>query len=142
MLKDALGSYRGSVEELDRIIDQEPNNADAYYDRANARNCRGDRAGAIADYSRAIELGLRPRETFLAFGNRGIAKADLDDIEGALEDFTTIIKACPKNRGIMKTALFNRSLLKRAKGDLNGADQDYRHALSIKNNNKEERRSK
>ena len=135
MLKDALGSYRGSVEELGRVIGEDPNNAEAYYDRANARNCAGDRLGAIDDYTRAIELGLRPREKFLACGNRGIAKADLDDIDGAMEDFTAIIQACPKNRGILKAALFNRSMLKRAKGDHKGADQDYRHAVSIKKNN-------
>ncbi len=131
MLKDALGSYRGSIEELDRIIDEDPNNAEAYYDRANARNCRGDNAGAIADYTKAIELGLRPREMFLACGNRGIARVDMEDIDGAMEDFTAVINADPKNRGILKTALLNRALLKRATGDYEGSDLDYQQALSI-----------
>ena len=131
MLKDALGSYRGSIEELDRIIDEDPNNAEAYYDRANARNCRGDSAGAIADYTKAIELGLRPREMFLACGNRGVARVDMEDIDGAMEDFTAVINADPKNRGILKTALLNRALLKRATGDYEGSDLDYQQALSI-----------
>ena len=135
MLKDALGSYRGSIEELDRIIDQDPNNAEAYYDRANARNRAGNRTGAISDYTLAIEFGLRPRERFLALGNRGLARADLDDIEGAIEDFTAIITACPKNRGILKTAFTNRALLKRKKGDRKGADLDYQEALSIRTTN-------
>ena len=135
MLKDALGSYRGSIEELDRIIDQDPNNAEAYYDRANARNRAGNRTGAISDYTLAIEFGLRPRERFLALGNRGLARADLEDIEGAIEDFTAIITACPKNRGILKTAFTNRALLKRKKGDMKGADLDYQEALSIRTTN-------
>ena len=137
MLKDALGNYRGSLEELDRKIEKDRNNAEAYYDRANARFCAGDREGAVSDYTRAMELGLRPRENFLAIGSRGAARVELEDIDGAMDDFTAIIKACPKNRGILKTALFNRSLLKRIRGDYKGADQDYRHALSIKNHNKQ-----
>ena len=133
MLKDALGGYRGSVEELDRIIDKDPENAEAYYDRANVRNSTGDRTGAIGDYTKAIELGLRPRERYLACGNRGMAKADLEDVEGAIEDFTVIINACPKNRRILRTALLNRSLLKKRTGDYNGADLDYQQALLINN---------
>jgi len=86
MLKDALGSYRGSLAELDRIIDEDPNNPEVYYDRANVRSGRGDIEGAIDDYSKAIELGLRLRERFLAYGNRGIARAALEDNQGALED--------------------------------------------------------
>ncbi len=132
MLKDALGSYRGSIEELDRIINENPNSAEAYYDRANVRSRTGNRRGAISDYTRAIEAGLRPRERFFALGNRGLARADLEDIEGAIGDFTAIITAQPKNRGILKTAFINRALLKRKKGDINGADLDYQEALSIR----------
>lgn len=132
MLKDALGSYRGSVKELNRVVNENPGDAEAYYNLANAKNSEGDRGGAIGDYTRAIELGLRPRERFLAFGNRGIARADLNDIEGAIDDFTAIITACPKNRGILKTAFINRALLKRKKGDISGADLDYQQARSIR----------
>lgn len=132
MLKDALGNYRGSLRELDRIVDEEPNNAEAYYDRANARNRAGNKTGAISDYTLAIEFGLRPRERFLALGNRGLVRADLEDIEGAIDDFTAIITAGPKNKGILKTAFINRALLKRKKGDVNGADLDYQEALSIR----------
>lgn len=132
MLKDALGNYRGSLRELDRIVDEEPNNAEAYYDRANARNRAGNKTGAISDYTLAIEFGLRPRERFLALGNRGLVRADLEDIEGAIDDFTAIITAGPKNKGILKAAFINRALLKRKKGDVNGADLDYQEALSIR----------
>ncbi len=138
MLKDALGNYRGSLTELDRIIDENPNNAEAHYDRANARNRSGNRTGAIRDYTMAIEFGLRPRERFLALGNRGLARADMEDIDGAIDDFTAIIMACPKNRGILKTAYMNRALLKRKKGDNSGADLDYQEALSIRTTNKGE----
>ncbi|MCW8796877.1 MAG: tetratricopeptide repeat protein [Chlorobium sp.] len=131
MLKDALGSYRGSLAELDRIIDEDPNNPEVYYDRANVRSGRGDIEGAIDDYSKAIELGLRLRERFLAYGNRGIARAALEDNQGALEDFTVIIEASPKNRGILRTALYNRAMLREKTGDIEGAAMDYQQRSGI-----------
>ncbi len=131
MLKDALGSYRGSLAELDRIIEEEPNSAEAYYDRANVKSGRGDIEGAINDYSKAIELGLRLRERFLAYGNRGIARVAMEENKGALEDFTVIIEASPKNRGVLRTALFNRAMLREKTGDVEGAAMDYQKGSGI-----------
>jgi len=131
MLKDALGSYRGSLAELDRVIDEEPNSAEAYYDRANVKSGRGDVEGAINDYSKAIELGLRLRERFLAYGNRGIARVAIEENKGAFEDFTAIIEASPKNKGILRTALFNRAMLREKTGDVEGAAMDYQQGSGI-----------
>ncbi len=137
MLKDALGSYRGSLEELNRAVNRMPGSAQAYYDRANAKSSGGDTAGAVEDYTKALNLGLRVREKFLAFGNRGIARADLGDIDGALEDFTAIIEAA-KNRGLVRTALLNRLVLRKRIGDHEGAALDYQRALTITANKKGE----
>lgn len=134
MLKDALGGYRGSLEELNKIVEKAQDNAEAYYHRANVRSNAGDSEGAIEDYTKAIEIGLRPREKLLACGNRGIARAAVADIEGAMEDFTAVIDAEPTNGGILRTALFNRSLLRRKQGNDIGADLDYQRALSITTN--------
>ncbi len=136
MLKDALGCYKGSIEELDRFVEKNPQKAEAYYDRANARNSNGDSAGAIRDYTKAIELGLRPRERYLAYGNRALARLDEGDTAGALDDFTEVIDAQPKNRRILRSSLLNRAVLRRKKGDDNGADLDYRRAVSISLTNK------
>lgn len=131
MLKDALGSYRGSLEDLDRAVREAPQNGEVYYDRANMKSRNGDNAGAAGDYTIALELGLRMRERFLALGNRGMARAVLGDVEGALADFTEIVDASPKNRSLLRTALLNRMVLRKRIGDYEGADLDYRRALSI-----------
>jgi len=47
MLKDALGAYRGSVREISRLIDAEPDNAEAYFSRAGARCADGNSEGAL-----------------------------------------------------------------------------------------------
>ena len=38
MLKDAMGGYRGTATEISRVIAEHPDNAEAYYDRGNARS--------------------------------------------------------------------------------------------------------
>lgn len=44
---------------------------------------------AIADYSKAIRINP---EGFLAYYNRGNAKIDAQDYEGAIKDFTEVIE--------------------------------------------------
>ena len=48
-----------------------------------------DYAGAIADYSEAIRL---LPEYYIAWNNRGTAKAKAGDYTGAIEDFNKAIK--------------------------------------------------
>ena len=55
-----------------------------YYNRGNAKYDLEDYYGAIADYSKAIEIN--PREAFI-FKNRGIAKELIGDMKGACADW-------------------------------------------------------
>ncbi|MBN1929935.1 MAG: hypothetical protein JW764_10385 [Chlorobiaceae bacterium] len=127
MLKDALGAWRGSEEEISRMIDAEPQNADAWSSRAAVRSASGDLDGALADFSMAIKLGLRFRERIIAYGNRGIIRSETGDYEGAIEDFSAIIEARPR-KGIMKTALMQRALAKEKIGDREGSAADRKLA--------------
>ena len=58
--------------------------ASYYYNRGIEKNKGGDYYGAIADYTRAIELDPRYGN---AFGNRGITKKKLGDMKGACSDW-------------------------------------------------------
>ncbi len=109
MLKDALGSYRGTLYELNRLIRRDKGNAMVWYDRANLRHGIGDHTGAVADYTRALEIGLRKREELLALGNRAMALSEIGRYEEALMDCSGIIDANPQNRGLMKAALLRRA---------------------------------
>ena len=61
-----------------------PRNPAAYNNRGNARAENNDRDGAIADYTRAIEL--KP-DYARAYYNRAVAKQEKGDATGAKADF-------------------------------------------------------
>ncbi len=132
MLKDAMGGYRGTATEISRVIAEHPDNAEAYYDRGNARSSCDDYEGAIADFTMALKVGLRFREAITAYGNRGIARVESGDMEGAIQDFSEIIKRKPTNRRLLSTAYKNRALVKEKMGDSEGGagDRKTAHLLS------------
>ena len=66
--------------------------AKAYYDDGCEKVLEKDLTGAIADFSRAIELDTG----FLqAYENRGVAKFYLNDNKGAIEDYTKALAINP-----------------------------------------------
>ena len=132
MLKDAMGGYRGTATEISRVIAEHPDNAEAYYDRGNARSSCNDYDGAIADFTMALKVGLRFREAITAYGNRGIARVKSGDMEGAIQDFSEIIKRKPTNRRLLSSAYKNRALVKEKMGDSEGGagDRKMAHLLS------------
>jgi len=137
--------------------------AAAYYNRGRAKRSLEDYKGAIADYTKAIEL---TPEFVMAYNNRGNTKADLEDYEGAIADYTKAIELTSKvenqnvllkNRGNTKTdledyegaiadytkaieldsddanAYFYRGDAKEMLGDFNGACEDWKIAVSLGN---------
>ncbi|NTU57562.1 MAG: hypothetical protein HGB00_01365 [Chlorobiaceae bacterium] len=131
MLKDALGAYRGSEREVSRLIDSDPDNADAWCSRAGIRSAEGDLDGALRDFSMALKLGLRYRESIVAHGNRGMIRFETADYEGAIEDFSEVVNRHPRQKGLMKAALLQRALAKEKIGDGNGASADRRLAMLL-----------
>ena len=95
-----------------------------YFNRAYDKAERGDYYGAIADYTKAIEID--PND-FKAFNNRGNSKDDLKDYEGAISDYTKAIEINPN----YEKAYFNRGLAKRKINDYFGAIADYKKAIVI-----------
>src|SRR5215475_8536561 len=57
--------------EFERAIAVDSRSALAYYNRAIAREHKGDLAGAVSDYDRAIDLNPRCADAYL---NRGIIR--------------------------------------------------------------------
>lgn len=131
MLKDAMGGYRGTATEISRIIAEHPDNAEAYYDRGNARSSCDDYEGAIADFTMALKIGLRFREAIAAYGNRGMARVKCGDMDGAIGDFSEIIKRKPNNKRLLCSAYRNRASVKERKGDSEGASGDRKMALLL-----------
>jgi tetratricopeptide (TPR) repeat protein len=82
-----LGELRESLYAAEKAVAANPNSAEARY-RGNGRNKANDVQGALADYSRAIELDPN---RFVSYHNRGIIKKRFDR-SGAIQDFRMAIK--------------------------------------------------
>lgn len=60
-----------------------------YTNRGVARQIKGDVDGAIADYTKAIEIDPRLAP---AYNNRGNARRDIGDVNGAIADCSKAIE--------------------------------------------------
>ena len=94
------------------------------YNEGNAKMKLGDYQGAIADYSKALEINP---QFDLAYGNRAKSKYHLEDYQGAIDDYTKAIQIKPldansySHRGTMKYLLL----------DSQGALADLNKAIAI-----------
>jgi|GEM_PF-5494904 len=145
--------------EPDMGLADQPLDDVAYNNRGLVRYDQGDKQGAIADFSQAVELN--PRNA-TAYCNRGIAHADLGDKTSALSDFDMALTIDPNlaiaynHRGLVysdlgdkrqaiadytealriqpdyATAFFNRGAARSKIGDFQGAIADYSEAIRLK----------
>ena len=99
-----------------------PDDAPAYYGRANLRAGMGDIKGAFADYSQA--LALNPDYT-LAYYYRGGIYAEQGSLEKARADYDQSLNRDPS----LAVAYNNRGTVRYRLGDANGAVLDYGLAL-------------
>ena len=116
-----------SIDTYTQEIQQGPNSALAYSNRASMRFLKQDIQGAIQDFDKAIELSPNNPELYL---NRGYIKQLINDQNGAMADYNKAI-AINKN---FAYAYNNRGVLKVAMKDINGAMEDYAKALEINKN--------
>ena len=135
-----------------------PNDAEGFLNRAGARGFNGDRNGAIADLSHAIDLDPKSEP---AVYRRGAFKLQKGDYDGAITDLSRAIELSPNtadyynDRGLAKLnkhdndgaivdftraieldaknaiAYRNRAMAKNIKGDAEGALADYNGAIEL-----------
>ncbi len=85
---------------------------------------KGDFKGAIADYTKAIEINPQYAD---AYNNRGAAKYSLKDTQGAIADYNKAIEINPQ----LALAYYNRGNAKHGLRDQPGACADYKKAVSL-----------
>ena len=68
-------------------------NATDWFDSGIAKAKRGDWQGAIADFTKTIQM--YPRYG-IAYYNRGVAREELSDFRGAIADYTKVIEMYPR----------------------------------------------
>ena len=91
---------------------------------AEKKKATGDLAGAIASYTRAIELDATSAEVYFA---RGKARGDQLDFAGAIADYTRAIEINPRHNG----AYLFRALARHETGDFAGAISDYTRTFQL-----------
>jgi tetratricopeptide (TPR) repeat protein len=92
--------------------------------RGIVRGDKGDLDGAIADFSRALELDPKFAK---ALYNRGTVRRKKGDLEGSITDFNRAIECDPN----MAAPWTSRGLTLRKMGDLEGAIADHTRAIEL-----------
>ncbi|WP_051410946.1 tetratricopeptide repeat protein [Synechococcus sp. CC9616] len=82
--KYEAGNYQGAIDDFNKAIEINPQDADAYNNRGGAKIELGDYQGAIDDWSKAIEIN--PKDA-VAYLSRGVARELVYDLEGACRDW-------------------------------------------------------
>jgi tetratricopeptide (TPR) repeat protein len=126
--KAANAAQKGNLDEAitdwNEVIQLNPNNAKAYYNRGLAKADHHDPDGAMTDYNEAIQLDPK---NGAAYNSRGYAKSQLGDLSGAILDYNQAIELDPKD----PEAYNNRGNAKLALDDLNGAIADFNETIRL-----------
>lgn len=98
--------------------------SDVYFLRGEAKRENSDLDGAIADFTKTIEID--PQAAW-AYCNRGLAKRDKGDLDGAIGDWDKTIEIDPQGA----LGYIFRGDAKRKKGEFDSAVADYSKAIEI-----------
>lgn len=150
--------YAAALEDMNRAIKLQPRHAGFFINRAFLRYMNDDFQGAFADYDYAIQL--EPQNTVAIF-NRGLLRTEVHDNDKAIADFDAVLNLNPDdhkalyNRAIIlsevgqldraiadldklievypdfSAAYFMRFDAKRRKGDMTGAEKDYKKSVAL-----------
>jgi tetratricopeptide (TPR) repeat protein len=122
------GNYPAAITAFTHALQLDPQNADAFLFRGDAKEKQGDYDGAIADYSRVLELEPKNVE---AYQNRGVAKSEKGDNDGAIADYSQALQLDPTNAVV----LLYRGYAKSTTDDNAGAVADYSRVLELEPHN-------
>jgi tetratricopeptide (TPR) repeat protein len=112
--------------DLDKVIKINPNSSYAYNYRGNIKWSSKDYIGAIADYTKAIEIDPNFSDGVI-YTNRANIKAHLNDYLGAVSDYTKAIDIYPNDA----YTYFNRGLAYFELNDLRSACLDFKIAKEL-----------
>jgi len=118
------GNNDQAITDSNKAIEIDPENADAYRERASVYGNKGDLDRAIADYNKAIELFPDFADAFHDRGNIYTAKGEFDK---AIFDFNQAIIIDPN----YAEAFRDRGIVHDNKGELDQAISDYNKAIEI-----------
>jgi tetratricopeptide (TPR) repeat protein len=120
-----------AIADYGRAIEVDPNDTEAYFNRAIAYYLKQDFDRAVADFSRVIEVDSNNAE---AYHNRGAAYFSKNDFDRAIADLSRAIEIEPDNSKLYSS----RGAAHFAKKDIDAAIADYGWAIEINPNDSKE----
>ena len=124
LLHTKLGDDRRAVEEFSRVIELEPNNAEALENRATARDALGEHRLAREDHDALLRL---EPDNAVALYSRGACLARMGDLAGAVADFERVIELEPGDA----VRYYNRGCIYAELDDPYRAQEDFDQAISL-----------
>ena len=112
-----------AIARLTRLIQQQPNNPTAYYERAELYRNKSDYDHAIADYSQVIKL--RPDDG-TAYYFLGVSYDAIGNQAGAFDNYTKAIELAPT-----EWVFLGRGSIYVKRGDLDHALNDFTEAIRL-----------
>lgn len=120
------GDFRGSVGVLDKDIEKQKNVFQAFKLRGSVKRIIGDFNGAIADFSKALEIKSDNGELYEM---RAMTRFNLQkDFDLILQDLDAAISYGRKYEKIYNL----RGIIKSQNGDIDGAIADYQTAIGLR----------
>jgi tetratricopeptide (TPR) repeat protein len=119
-----VGEQKEAIGAFTKVIELDPKNEKAFYNRGETYRNLGNLQLAIRDYDRAIEL--HPKDARL-YGTRGIAYGSLGDHPQAIKDYDKAIELDPKDAEIYVA----RGISYRKLGNYQQSIQDYDQAIQL-----------
>jgi len=113
-----LSRYQQQIDQATATLQANPDNTEAYQQRAEARLILQDKKGALADYDQLVRL--QPTDTELRF-RRASYRTLNGNYAGAVQDYDAILVANPDHLNAYQSRAQARSYLR----DFRGAAADY-----------------
>ncbi len=129
------GEYDKAVALLDKFIETNQTNTNAYLDRATVRFRLKNFDGSIADYTKVIEIN---KDLLSAYGGRGVVYSQKGELAKAEADFTKVIdrlmelkKGDEPSLKQLASAYFQRGSARKFLGKAPEAADDFSYVIAI-----------
>lgn len=116
--------YAGAISQFERVLAQQPDDADTLFDLGLAQGDAKDYAGARRTFDRLLVLKPGDAEAWLS---RGSIKFYQEDYAGAIADYDRAVALRPD----YSLGYYARALAQRRRGNFDGAFADYDLAIEL-----------
>ena len=113
-----------AIKSLDFVIDTNPNEAMAYFSRAELKRLVNRPDLSIEDLNKALNLQPNFVEAYV---KRGLSYLEMDDPTSAIQNFNKAISLNPKN----KEAIANRGIANLLSGNIKDSEKDFKKAIEL-----------